>query len=52
MPLEYPQRHFLRCQAESNCCTWFCRPMPNRSAIAPFGITKIVKYFEKQQYFD
>ena len=27
---------FLRCLAESNRCSRFCRPVPNRSAKAPF----------------
>ena len=32
----------MRCQAESNCCTWFCRPVPNHSAMAPWlGNAKI-----------
>ena len=35
MPLEYLQRHFLRCVAESNHCDRFCRPAPNHSANAP-----------------
>ena len=28
-------RGVLRCQAESNRCSRFCRPVPNHSAIAP-----------------
>ena len=34
-----------RCQAESNRCSRFCRPVPNRSAIAPDGIAKIGSFF-------
>ena len=41
MPLEYLQRHFLRCVAESNHCDRFCRPAPNHSANAPFGSANI-----------
>ena len=33
--LRIPFLKHWRCQAESNCCTWFCRPLPNHSAIAP-----------------
>ena len=35
-PLSIAERGFLRCLAESNCCSRFCRPVPNRSAKAPF----------------
>ena len=38
MPLEYSQRHFLRCVAESNHCSRFCRPVPSHSANAPSSI--------------
>ena len=48
MPLEYLQRHFLRCLAELNRSNWFCRPVPNLPAQAPkdykgknfYGISK------------
>ena len=36
MPLSYLRGIFLRCLAESNRCSRFCRPVPNRSAKAPF----------------
>ena len=32
-----------RCQAESNCCAWFCRPLPNHSAIAPYFKYPVLK---------
>ena len=31
-----------RCEAESNRCTRFCRPLPNRSAIAPIYEIRII----------
>ena len=34
------EKGLLRCQAESNRCTRFCRPVPNRSAIAPMGLQR------------
>ena len=34
-PLSIAERGFLRCLAESNRSTRFCRPVPNRSAKAP-----------------
>ena len=36
MPLSYLRGIFERCLAESNRCSRFCRPVPNRSAKAPF----------------
>ena len=36
MPLSYLKGIFLRCLAESNRSSRFCRPVPNRSAKAPF----------------
>ena len=36
MPLSYLRGIFWRCLAESNRCSRFCRPVPNRSAKAPF----------------
>ena len=36
MPLGYLQGHFLRCLAELNCSNWFCRPVPNLPAQAPW----------------
>jgi hypothetical protein len=35
----------LRYPAESNCCTRFCRPLPNHSARVPYhiGIAKLLK---------
>ena len=38
MPLSYLRGIFLRCLAESNRCSRFCRPVPNRSAKAPFPV--------------
>ncbi len=35
-PLNELRGCFLRCLAESNRCSRFCRPVPNRSAKAPF----------------
>lgn len=43
-------KRLKRCQAESNCCTWFCRPMPNRSAIAPFWITNVAIIFGNPKF--
>ena len=40
---------FLRCEAESNRCTRFCRPVPNRSAIAPIGLQIYVFYLNLQK---
>ena len=42
---------FLRSGADSNRCTWFCRPLPNRSATRPFfeGTAKIVKSQSRMQ---
>ncbi len=34
--LTYVRATFWRCLAESNRCSRFCRPVPNRSAKAPF----------------
>ena len=36
MPLSYLRGILERCLAESNRCSRFCRPVPNRSAKAPF----------------
>ena len=36
MPLSYLRGIFLRCLAESNRSSRFCRPVPNRSAKAPY----------------
>ena len=41
-PLSIAERGFLRCLAELNRSNWFCRPVPNLPAQAPFGITKVV----------
>ena len=38
MPLSYLRGIFERCLAESNRCSRFCRPVPNRSAKAPFPV--------------
>lgn len=39
------QRLFQRCLAESNRCSRFCRPVPNRSAKAPLiGNAKITLF--------
>lgn len=32
---------FVRSEADSNRCMWFCRPVPNPSAIRPFRSAKI-----------
>ena len=37
MPPRYLGGIFVRCLAESNRCSRFCRPVPNRSAKAPFS---------------
>lgn len=39
-----------RCLAESNRCSRFCRPVPNRSAKAPFGITNVGILFGLPKY--
>ena len=41
---------FERCLAESNRCSRFCRPVPNRSAKAPFGITNVGILFGLPKY--
>ena len=41
---------FERCLAESNRCSRFCRPVPNRSAKAPFGITNVGILFGLAKY--
>ncbi len=38
IPLRKSEREVERCLAESNRCSRFCRPVPNRSAKAPFRI--------------
>ncbi len=37
-PSQKTEREVKRCLAESNRCSRFCRPVPNRSAKAPFRI--------------
>ena len=46
MPLRYLKGIFQRCEAESDCCSRFCRPVPNHSAIAPLcsRISRDCKY--------
>lgn len=41
----------VRYQAESNCCTRFCRPLPNHSAMVPlvFWERKDINYFADLQ---
>lgn len=41
---------FERCLAESNRCSRFCRPVPNRSAKAPFGIANVGILFGLPKY--
>ena len=38
MPPRYLEGISERCLAESNRCSRFCRPVPNRSAKAPFSV--------------
>ncbi len=60
MPLSYLRGIFERCLAESNRCSRFCRPVPNRSAKAPFpywdckyrnNYLNSKFYFERLPYF-
>ena len=44
----------MRCQAESNCCTWFCRPVPNHSAMAPWlgnAKIKLISQFQNKRHY-
>ena len=48
----FSRPHFVRCLAESNRCSRFCRPVPNRSAKAPlFGNAKIMLFLLSANYF-
>ena len=53
MPLSYLRGIFERCLAESNRCSRFCRPVPNRSAKAPFPFweCKYTQYFWNYNIF-
>ena len=44
MPLSYLRGIFERCLAESNRSSRFCRPVPNRSAKAPFFVLGLQIY--------
>ena len=44
----------LRSRADSNRCSWFCRPKPSHSATRPFTVlrcAKIERYFVKYQLY-
>lgn len=56
--METPSEVFVRCLAESNRCSRFCRPVPNRSAKAPLFVdckdnafSFIRKYFFPKTFY-
>ena len=47
----------LRCLADSNRCTWFCKPLPSHSAKTPYSLrvckfNQIYKYYKYFLCFD